>query len=171
MPASHYKATMAQIQLQMPATGKKGRAGKALPHIDMTPLVDLAFLLITFFIFATTITEKKGLDLVMPKESGEATPLSASHALTIVLEGSDRVKLFSGIQQEAEANHEVVTCGYDEQSGIGKYIRERQRLLGNKRQDLMLIIRPTKEATYKNVVDALDEATINNVQKYAIAER
>ena len=62
------------------------------------------------------------------------------------------------------------TTDYHQQYGIGKIIREKQRLLGSLKDELMILIKPTKESTYNNLIDALDEMTINGVKKYAILD-
>ena len=58
---------------------------KKPPRIDMTPMVDLAFLLITFFIFTTAMSEKKAMKLFMPTEKGRPTSLGESKVLTVLL--------------------------------------------------------------------------------------
>ena len=88
---------MTQLQLQPATTGKKNRAKKAQLKIDMTPLVDLGFLLITFFIFTTTMGEPYKTDLYMP--AGDTvvdggTVIGKSNALTILLIGNDSIYYF-----------------------------------------------------------------------------
>src|SRR5215216_2029842 len=97
---------MAQLQLQPVTTGKKNRARKAQLKIDMTPLVDLGFLLITFFIFTTTMGEPYKTDLYMPTgESG--TVIGESNALTILLAGNDSIYYYNGKWEEASRTNEV----------------------------------------------------------------
>jgi hypothetical protein len=53
---------------------------------------------------------------------------------------------------------------------LGNLIRAKQKQLGQKRDGLVLLIKPLSTASYRNVIDALDEALINNVQRYAVVE-
>jgi biopolymer transport protein ExbD len=74
--------------------GVKGR--KTLPtKVDMTPMVDLAFLLITFFIFTATMNEQVTMNLVMPKD-GPKTPVKETGALTLILGKNDTVYYYQG---------------------------------------------------------------------------
>ena len=137
--------------------------------IDMTPLVDLGFLLITFFIFTTTMSEPMVTQLYMPKD-GDPNNLGESNALTVLLSGGDKVYCYQGKWEEAQKNNSIVSASYDVQTGIGKIIREKQKRMAVKRNELTLLIKPLDEASYKNVIDALDEATINGVTRYAIVD-
>jgi biopolymer transport protein ExbD len=67
----------------------KPRAKRQSIKIDMTPMVDLAFLLLTFFILTTTLAQQKSIDLILPSE-GESDPVN--NAITVIL--SDKNKLF-----------------------------------------------------------------------------
>jgi biopolymer transport protein ExbD len=166
-------SAMAQIE---PAESKKTK--RRIHHslrIDMTPMVDLGFLLITFFIFTTTMMEKRAMSLMMPKESRDSLPVAASKALTILLGGHNQVLAYEGSWQEAVAYNRVVTSNFTESEGIGKLIREKQKKLQltdseEGKNALVLLIKPAKAASYKNVIDALDEAMINNVSKYALLD-
>src|SRR5215213_9293197 len=91
---------MAQIQPE-PITGKTKRKVHAAITIDMTPMVDLGFLLITFFIFTTTMAEQRVSKLLMPKESLDSTNLKEKNALTAILAGNNKVFAFVGQWQEA----------------------------------------------------------------------
>ena len=137
-------------------------------HIDMTPMVDLGFLLITFFIFTTTMTDPTTMSLAMPKE-GTPINLAESKALNFVLDGDNKVFSWEGSWSAGK----VVTTGDDERKGMGKSIREKQNALFQKegaegKDQLMLLIKPTGKASYKNLIDALDEAVINGVKRYAV---
>lgn len=157
---------MAQIQLNQ--TGSKTKFTHSL-KIDMTPMVDLGFLLITFFIFTSAISESKGLNLYMPKD-GPNTNQPASKALTLFLKSNDQIEYYSGRWQDAVDGSKMSTTDYHQQYGIGKIIREKQRLLGSLKDELMILIKPTKESTYNNLIDVLDEMTINGIKKYAILD-
>lgn len=160
------------------------RRGKSFSHlkkpmlrIDMTPMVDLGFLLITFFVFTTTMSLPKVTDLFMPADkSAPPSPLPNSLALTILLTDNNKICYYHGNFTDAVKANEIFHTDFSTYSGIGKVIRQKQKALEasgkfpDGRKGMMLIIKPTSTAVYKNVIDALDEAVINDVKKYAIVE-
>lgn len=147
-------------------------------RIDMTPMVDLGFLLITFFVFTTTISSPSVTELYMPNDNNVTIPskLAKSLALTLLLDKNDRIFYYHGDFVEAQKANEVFETNYSIYSGIGNVIRQKQKSLETSgkftdgSRGLMLIIKPTGNASYKNTVDALDEMMINDVRKHAIVE-
>src|SRR5690349_24880490 len=93
---------MASIDTGGGDSHKKGpgvkKAKKLSTRVDMTPMVDLGFLLITFFIFTATMKSPTTMDLNMPKESDEKdeTKIKQSGALTIMLGKDDHVYYYEG---------------------------------------------------------------------------
>lgn len=169
---------MAQIENSaMERTGKSfAHAKKQLLRIDMTPMVDLGFLLITFFVFTTTISLPKAAELFMPAEdNNHPQPLPNSLALTLLLDDNNSIYYYGGNFEEAQKTGQIFETTYSTYNGVGKAIRQKQKDLesypnfGGK-SGLMLIIKPTSSSVYKNVIDALDEVMINDVKKYAIVE-
>lgn len=149
-------------------TGVK-RMQKHSLKIDMTPMVDLGFLLVSFFIFTSELTRPAVTDLYMPKQ-GKPMPVGESTTMTILLGKNNAVYYYEGSWDE----NKIHQTTFSVLSGIGTTIRAKQHDLdihpvtAEGRAALMLIIKPGPESTYKNVIDALDEALINNVKKYAI---
>lgn len=161
---------MAEIIVSSNTKGRQS-VGRHL-KIDMTPLVDLAFLLITFFIFTTSLTDRKGMKLVMPKD-GPSMPLGESNALTLLLGDNNKVYAYAGDWKTAQKNGAVKETSYSETTGIGAVIRDRQQQLRSEMKDpagLMVLIKASDASTYKNTVDALDEMLINGVTKYATVD-
>jgi biopolymer transport protein ExbD len=160
------------------ATGNsRRRAGmshtkKLSVKIDMTPMVDLGFLLIAFFIMTTELSKPSVVKLNMPKE-GPPMKLADSNALTILLDDNDRVYYYWGNWKDASSNTRIFKTSFSQTNGIGNAIREKQAWLDvsdqkEKRNGLMLLIKAGKDASYQNVMDALDEALINGVKKYTL---
>jgi biopolymer transport protein ExbD len=149
------------------------RVRKEAAKPDMTPMVDLGFLLITFFIVTTRLSQPAVMKLNMPKESGDSTKVAQSNALTILLDFDDKVYYYLGDWSKAYSQNAIYHTSYSVAEGIGKVIRDRQKWLDEQgtaegRRGLMLLIKPGEGASYRNVVDALDEVTINLVARYAI---
>ena len=168
-------------QIENTASVRKGKSfsynKKQVIRIDMTPMVDLGFLLITFFVFTTTMSTPKATDLFMPKDdTTHPQPLPNSLALSLLLEDNDKIYYYNGDFKEAANTNKIFETNYSTYEGIGKIIRQKQKDIdasgkfADGRKGLMLLIKPTSGSVYKNVIDALDEAVINDVRKYAIVE-
>lgn len=159
-------------------TGRRRGVRRAKKHslkVDMTPMVDLGFLLIAFFVITTELSRPASLDLVMPKD-GPPTGVPMSAALTFLLGKDDNVYYYHGEFTEAQSQEIIMKTTFQLKNSLGNVIREKQKQLdmmnatGKTRDDLMLIIKPGKDANYKNVIDALDEALIYNVKKYVVVK-
>jgi biopolymer transport protein ExbD len=169
---------MAQIESSAERKGRSfSRNKKQLLRIDMTPMVDLGFLLITFFVFTTTISTPTATDLFMPDDDEIVDPIKLSQglALTALLDINDKIYYYHGDFNEAIKANKIFETNYS-YNGIGKVIRQKQKDIDASgkfkegRKGMMLLIKPTSKSVYRNVVDAMDEAVINDVKKYAIVE-
>ena len=132
--------------------------------VDMTPMVDLGFLLITFFIFTTTLMQPAVTKLLMPKEGGPPEPVYDKTLLTALVD-RDKVFVYDGALDK-----EVVQTNYDVKTGLGHLIRQKQKDLEstNQKEELMVAIKPLPSASYQDVINALDEMLINKVSRYGI---
>jgi biopolymer transport protein ExbD len=161
---------MAEIQPKGDSGGKGGkkRAKKMSTKIDMTPMVDLAFLLLTFFMLTTTFNKPQALEINMPDktkvEDDQQVKIKASEALTIILGKNDKVYYYKGLN-DGTAQPELVTTDYSD-----KGIREVLLDMGNRIPKLTVLIKPVKTARYKNIVDILDEMNITNTRRYALVD-
>jgi biopolymer transport protein ExbD len=148
------------------------RIKKADLKIDMTPMVDLGFLLISFFIFTTEISKPAITNLYMPKD-GDPTKIPGSRSLTILLGDNDHAFYYNGDMNQAIKNNQVFQTSYDEINGIGNIIRQRQNELKNRnieKKDVVILIKPGRSSSYKNVINTLDEMLINGVSRYMITD-
>lgn len=148
---------------------------KHTPKTDMTPMVDLGFLLITFFVITTELSKPVTIDLNMPKE-GPPIVLGESDALTVLLGKDNTIYYYHGDWDRAIKTNNVFQTSLSVKDGLGKVIREKQQQLDisnqkEGRKGLMLLIKPGKDAVYSNVIDMLDEALINDVKKYAVLKQ
>ena len=151
---------------------KKGpgvkKAKKLSTRLDMTPMVDLGFLLITFFIFTSTMSTPTTLDLFMPKDTEKDEELNKakeSGALTIMLGKDNNVYYYEGQLSVDDAGNNFKSTNF---KGIRDVIINKKR--STPPDDLVIVIKPNEEATYKNTVDILDEMTINQVKRFALVE-
>lgn len=162
---------MSSIDVSAGESGhKKGpgvkKAKKMSTRIDMTPLVDLGFLLITFFIFTTTMSTPSTMDLFMPKDTEkdeEQNKAKESGALTIMMGKDNHIYYYEGKLAPDASNFKT-----------SNYKEIRDVIINKKKntpvEDLVIVLKPNKEATYKNTVDMLDEMTINGVKRFALVD-
>ena len=146
---------------------KKGpgvkKAKKLSTRVDMTPMVDLGFLLITFFIFTTTMSQPTAMTLFLPKDvekQEDQNKVKESGAFTILIGGNDHLFYYEGLDPTQL------------KSTTFKKIREEiiKKKQSTNPEDLVMIIKPSEEATYKNTVDILDEMTISEIKRYAMVD-
>jgi biopolymer transport protein ExbD len=161
------------------SSGRRAGVRRMAKHslkVDITPMVDLGFLLITFFVITTELSKPNMMNLYMPTD-GPPMDLGESNALSFLLGKNNTVYYYNGNWDEAKKKGEIFKTTYSGSDGLRKVINEKQHRLDasikmNKegRDGLMLLIKPGNEASYENVVDMLDEATINVVKKYAVVK-
>jgi len=164
---------MAQEILKPDSGHDKGvrRMKKLSTKVDLTPMVDLGFLLITFFILTKTLSEPKGMNMVLPAGESKDTKLGESTALTLIPLANEKVFFYNGDPTSALERKSYGTVPV---SGVRSLIMKKQVALdANKkytRNDLSLIIKPTKEADMKNIVTVLDEVLINQLHFYSLVD-
>jgi biopolymer transport protein ExbD len=159
---------MAEMDTSSGGGHKKGpgvkKAKKQSTRVDLTPMVDLGFLLITFFVFTTTMSQPTAMNMNEPKDDpNNQLKVKNSGAMTLLLGKADQVYYYYG--ELTDPNKQFKSSNF-------KDIRD---LIANKKNntpigDLMYIIKADKEATFKNAIDILDEMTICNVPPGHYAE-
>lgn len=149
--------------------GGKVRSKKQSTRVDLTAMVDLAFLLITFFMLTTSLSKPLAMDIAKPDkdetEKDNRLEVKQSQTMTIILGKDNRVMWYMGIMGESAPTIE----GYGK-NGI------RKSLLDNKKKvkdasgkDIMVIVKPTDVSTYRNFVDMMDELNITQTNLTAPA--
>ena len=161
-------------------SGKKDgkvRSKKSNAKVDLTAMVDLAFLLITFFMLTTSLSKPQSMDLGLPDK--EKDPLKKEEdikvdqrrTMTIIMGDNDKIKWFHGLLEAPEPNGKPTDAVYG-RNGLRKEILNRvvsvPQVTGDKDKGLIVIIKPSKKSTYRNLVDVLDEMAICKVPTYAI---
>lgn len=174
---------------------KKGKPQRKILRVDFTPMVDMNMLLITFFMFCTTLSIPQIMDIAMPTDAKGGTSLiPESKSLTVILGENDKVYYYEG-----KANYEDYTSLKEtdykgmrdmllsknninlakikelRQNRSKKLITDEQfkaelSKINKSDEGIYTLIKPTKEANFKNLVDALDEMQICGVGKYMIVE-
>lgn len=142
--------------------GKKKGSKKASTKVDMTPMVDLAFLLITFFMLTTTFGKSQTMQVNMPDktEDRKKQEIKESQTLTILLGSKDEIFYFQGLEDP-----ELVKSDFSSK-GIRQVLIEKNSSI----KDLVVLVKATEDSRYKNMVDILDELSVVDVERYAIAD-
>lgn len=148
------------------AKGKKKTRKKASTRVDLTPMVDLGFLLVTFFMLTTTFSKPQTMEINLPvkpksgEEADKGQAVKESKAMTILIGADNIVYYYMGI-----TDPQVERTNFSP-NGIRKILLEKNREIS----DLIVLIKPTDEANYRNVVDILDEMNITNIKRYALVD-
>ncbi len=168
---------MAEIDTSGGGGGKHGgkvRAKKLSTKVDLTPMVDLAFLLITFFMLTTSLNKPKAMDLNMPKKMDDKkVDVKESQVLNVLL-GKDDVVWYYETQEGKMTDMKQTSFGA---TGVREVILKKQRRVekafghdksvGDK---TIVLIKMAEGAKYKNMVDILDEMDITQTKIYAIQD-
>ncbi|TCC94059.1 biopolymer transporter ExbD [Pedobacter frigiditerrae] len=157
--------------LNIPQNGKatKGRTAKALPGVDLTAMVDLAFLLITFFMLTTSLSKMKAIDIAKNVPAEILAPYPASRTMTILLGKENKVVYYMGEAKDAMMNVASLTT-IKAQIIANKLMVQKIHQI-EKEKSMIIIIKPTSTSVYKNFVDIIDEMNINGIESYAIDDK
>jgi biopolymer transport protein ExbD len=178
---------MAEMDTSSSGGHKKGpgvKKGKKLStRIDLTPMVDLGFLLITFFMLTTTLAKPKTMEINMPykdpalKEE-EKNKLKASAAMTVLLSKNHRVYYYQGIGDDPTKPPDLQVTYFTAQKGIRDAIIAKKKFVAGlkasgalgPKDEATILIKPDTTSTYSDLVNILDEMNINDVKVYAIVD-
>lgn len=182
--------------------GHKKGGGKAKPkkhstRVDFTPMVDLGFLLITFFMLTTTMSKPQTMEITFPVDEKIEDPpkIDDNRVMTIILDEKDRIFYYFGLEsmnfqttnyskdgirkvllkENRDRNPRVDSIPILKEQVKKKIIEEsvyKERVMAIKRQkgSLVVFIKPTDESNYKNVIDIFDEMSICNIGSYSIVD-
>lgn len=149
--------------------GGKSRQRKKMIRIDMTPMVDLGFLLITFFMFTTNFTKPNVMDLGLPAKSPIPTEnvVDEKNQITFILGKDNRI-----FYHQSNAN-DLTKEGLKETNNNGlnvaKLINEAYNK-APKKEFFTVIVKPTDDSSYKNFVDMMDNISIAKKERYGVTD-
>jgi len=178
---------MAEMDTSSGGGHKKGpgvKKGKKLStRIDLTPMVDLGFLFITFFMYTTTLAKPKTMQINMPDtdktvKDEDKSKVKESTALTILLSKNHRIYYYEGIGSDPTKPPELKVTYFKSKEGIRDAIIEKNKKVAGliasgaltAKDQTTVLIKPDDNSTYEDVVNILDEMSINAVQVYAIVD-
>lgn len=140
--------------------GKKGgkvRTKKQATKVDLTAMVDLAFLLITFFMLTTSLSKPAAMEIAKPDKDAKdenRLELRESQTMTILLGKNDKIAWYMG---EAGKSAPTIEGFNDIRSSL---LKNKEQVKKSTGRDIVIIIKPTDGSTYKNFVDIMDEIAI-----------
>lgn len=189
---------MSEVQQQEQGSDrkhKKVRAKKSSTHVDMTPMVDLAFLLLTFFMLTTTFSKPKTMELNMPDKDPNQQQ-KVNNALTVLLTDKNQIYYYTGEFKPDSTQLQLTT--FDMDKGIHKLLldlnkptideikvindrKERKEIPDSvfkkmkkeaqaKKSALTVLIKTDDKAKYRNAIDMIDELNSCMIGKYALVE-
>lgn len=178
---------MAEMDTSSSGGHKKGpgvKKGKKLStRIDLTPMVDLGFLLITFFMYTTTMSKPKTMEINMPykdeniKEE-EQSKVKSSTVITVLLSKEHRIYYYEGIGDDPTKPPQLNVTYFKQKDGIRDVIINKKKAVEElkaqgalaAKDQATIIIKPDETSTYEDLVNMLDEMSINDVKVYAIVD-
>jgi biopolymer transport protein ExbD len=157
---------MAELNSTPEKSGNRTRSRKTALRVDLTAMVDLAFLLITFFMLTTTLSKPKAMDLSMPV--GDSEPVAQSRTMTICLGKNNQAMYYLGTAEKPLIAARLTNYS---SNGLRKAIFETRKYVQQTTgKSMLVVIKPAEHSIYENLVNTLDEMTITNVQQFAIAD-
>lgn len=154
-------------------TSNKPRSKKLNPKIDLTALVSISFLLIGFYMVSIELSKPKIIELGLPETCYEYNGTSCGgnpdRVLTLLLDDNNKIISYQGLLEIPCEKPKKLEYGKD---GIRRELLKKNKKIINQfdysKQGVIVIIKPSKNSNFKNLVDILDEMSITNVATYAI---
>jgi biopolymer transport protein ExbD len=164
---------MAEVQVQDKGGDGKVRSKKMSTKVDMTPMVDLGFLLITFFMFTTTFSKPNVMAMKLPakpdKTDNSPKPeIDLTNSITMILGKDDKIYYHQLDNTGLTGSDKLNVTSFDK-GAIGKVIAE-AKTRAKRPEIFTIIIKPSDDSNYKNLVDMLDEMAVTKNETYGIGE-
>ncbi|TRX21142.1 biopolymer transporter ExbD [Flavobacterium franklandianum] len=157
---------------------KKVRSKKQNSKVDLTAMVDLAFLLITFFMLTTTLSKPQSMNLGLPDKQDDPSEkpikVDENRTMTILLGDNDKLVRYVGLLATPVAGGTPKDFTYGKEGIRAELMSRKESVLaystakGKPKNGMIVIIKPSKKSNYRNLVDILDEMAIVDVPTYAI---
>ncbi len=137
--------------------GKKRRKGRRLGiRIDMTPLVDVAFLLLTFFMFTTSMSRPQTMEINLPPDEKIKVEVAESNLLTLRINSKGEV--FQNIGIDAPKKLPATE--------MRKFLRERSQA----NPKLTVLVKVDRQGKYEMMVNTIDELQVAGIQRFSIGQ-
>jgi biopolymer transport protein ExbD len=153
---------MAEI-IQEEKGGKKGKPKKHSTHIDMTPMVDLMCLLITFFMLTTAFSKPKVMEITMPEKDQKDKPkeqqvkVPAERTYNILISGNDKIYWYQGLIEKDKPVPELHKTNYSK-DGLRK-------VLLAKNKDVFIKVAELKDKVIKGELKMADSTLTRKIKE------
>ena len=155
--------------------GGKVRSKKNGGKVDLTAMVDLAFLLITFFMLTTSLNKPQAMDVAMPDKNVETDvkpdiDVDEHRSVTLVLGSDNKIVWYQGAVEKPLQGPTVIDYSKE---GLRAVLLQMKQLVPKQAngKDMIVVIRPSDKSVTSDIVDALDEMKIVDVKRYMISNR
>ncbi len=136
--------------------GKKRKKGRRLGiRIDMTPLVDVAFLLLTFFMFTTSMSRPQTMEINLPPDKDVKVEIAESNLLTLRINEKGEMFWNTGIESPKRL----------ERAGMQKFLVEKSQA----NPKLTVLVKVDRGGKYAMMVNTIDELNSAGIQRFSIA--
>lgn len=152
-------------------TDSRGKRNRLVARLDMTPMVDLGFLLITFFVLTTSFIKPTAMDIALPANNngcGAPPTISESRTLQLFLEGDNKLFFYNPL-----LNKEAQVVDFQDSENIRVVFKEAKSVIEAKwgaADTMVVVIKPSSRCDYRNLVDILDELSLAKINNYAIVD-
>ena len=163
---------MAAIETSVIHRHQQGKKiNKKNTRVDLTPMVDLGFLLLTFFVFTSVLSTPTAMHLITPNDKNDTikNPVCETCVLTVMLDKENKIFYYEGMPE----NNPAIAITDFTTAGIRKILLQKLdavKFAKGSADEMVLIIKPGEGSSFKNFVDMADEVTINNIKHYFIDE-
>jgi len=145
------------------------KSKKTSLRVDLTPMVDLGFLLISFFVFTNTLSQSTAMKLATPDDRViiDSSVVPEKKTLNLMLGADNKTYVYNGLDLNS-----IKDVGANTTSIRDAIIEKKNALRNEYGSDsgMVVLIKPTPSSTYKNVVDAINEMLICNVKTYVLMD-
>lgn len=164
---------MAELANNNSQPGKKERRSvrnRPMPKVDLTAMVDLAFLLITFFMLTTSLNTPNKLDVAMPDKTGPLSSpilLSEDRTLNLLLGENNELTYYRGSAESPKTTPQKVSYG---KLGLGELLTKMKSEVkqASEGQDIIVLIKPSPSSVTRNLVDVLDAVQRASIGRFMI---
>lgn len=164
---------MAELNQKTQETGKKKiRSRKMAPKVDLTAMVDLAFLLITFFMLTTTLNKPSAMDIAMPdktKSEVESPILIDENRTATLILGEGKFMWYHGDFKKPISSSKVPVNIEKKLSTVIAQLKAKISTMPNTK-DMIVLIKPSKEARTKDIIQTIDQLKNQRISRYVISK-
>lgn len=168
---------MADISNNTDRSSSKGhskpRSKKHSLRVDMTPMVDLAFLLISFFMLTVVLTDERALKVTMPNSTDEPDDVGECQVMNVLIDSADRVFTYEGMEIKS-----MKPTSFDAENGVRQVLMAKSKLVSttcpkdkhSKARKMVCLIKLLPGAHYSSMINILDEMEITGTDVYSMQE-